>query len=468
MFRRFRNGAIPVICALALAAVPAGAQPAGPPPAVPQPSGLPAVPNVPPVPSIGAGQPISLAEAVATSLQRNFTIQQAALQILVDRAAVAQAESGLLPTVKLAASYTGQTPLTSTSKLNLSGIGEVTVTTTAAAQNYATSLTLNYSVYTGEAVQDQIAIARAKLAADEAGLRATVATTVLQVRQAYYNVEATLGQVASAQRAVDAAQENVRVTEVRVRVGTSPQFDLLQAQVLRAAALQTLSQQKANAVSAQYTLDTLLNLPLSTIVTETTPLGLPQPPQNLDALIQQGLRLRPELVAARANIAGAQAAINLAESGLRPNITLSGGPSISTSTPDRTPVNVSGTLALTLAVFDGGLTKAKVDQARAQLRQAQVSEQQTAQAVESQVRTAYLNLQQSAEQLRAAQAGLLAAREALRIANVRFAAGVGTQLEVVTAQQNLAAADSATVQAQFNYNLAIAQIDQSAGTQVTF
>jgi len=259
----------------------------------------------------------------------------------------------------------------------------------------------------------------------------------------------------------------VRVTQAQVAVGTSPQFNLLQAETQLASALQTLAQQKAAAVQAQYTLAIVLNLPQSTIVTPTTPLGLPNPPQDLNALVQMALRQRPELQQARANIAGAQAAIDLARAGLRPNITVSGGPFIQTNNLSSSPpVDWTGTIALTLTIFDGGLTKSKVQAAQVQLQQAQVSEQQTEQSVESQVRTSYLNLQQSAEQLAAAEAGLVSAREQLRIANVRFQAGVGTQLEVVTAIQNLASADSSVIAAAYNYNLALAQIDQAVGTQV--
>jgi outer membrane efflux protein len=77
----------------------------------------------------------------------------------------------------------------------------------------------------------------------------------------------------------------------------------------------------------------------------------------------------------------------------------------------------------------------------------------------------FLNLQQAAESLTSARVGLTAAQEALRIAVVRFQAGVGTQLEVVTAVQNLEAADDAVVQAAFQCNLALAQIDQASAAK---
>jgi outer membrane protein TolC len=252
-----------------------------------------------------------------------------------------------------------------------------------------------------------------------------------------------------------------------VTVGTSPQFNLLQAQVQLAQAQRTLTQAKAAAVQAEQQLAAVVDLPIATAIQATTAMGLPTPPQDVDALVKQGLANRPEVAQAQAAIQAAQAAIDLAAAGLRPTISLTGGPSLASSTLSNAPVTWSGTLQMTLAIFDGGLTRAKVEQARQQLALTRVQLEQTQQTVEQQVRASYLNLQQAAESLTSAQAGLTAAREALRIANVRFQAGVGTQLEVVTAIQNLAAADAAVVQALFQYNLALAQIDQAVGTQIT-
>jgi OMF family outer membrane factor len=80
------------------------------------------------------------------------------------------------------------------------------------------------------------------------------------------------------------------------------------------------------------------------------------------------------------------------------------------------------------------------------------------------VRAACLDLQQAAEELAAAGAGLTAASDALRVANTEFQAGVGTPLDVVIALQNLAAADAAVMRAILRYNLALAEIDQALRT----
>lgn len=206
---------------------------------------------------------------------------------------------------------------------------------------------------------------------------------VLGTRQAYYALEQVQGQVDAATRAVAAVQENVRVAEARVLVGTSPRFDLLQAQVQLTQSQLSLTQARAGLVQAQRNLDAILGLPLVTVVAPATPLGLPPAPPSEEALVARALEQRPELVQARASIQAAQAAIDLAASGLPPNIAVSGGPGITTSNPaTSTPVVWSGAIELTLAIFDGGLTRAKIEQARQQLAQAETNEAQLRQQTE--------------------------------------------------------------------------------------
>lgn len=467
-----RCAAVVAVVAVAAVPTPLWSQPA------PGGGAQPPIPSVPPVPEAGPGRPLTLAEAVSTALRQNLQVRSAAIQVALARAQLQQAEAGFQPTVGLQGSYTTQSSsggsvLSGT--ISVPGAGIVgqpfvaQVPSLGAAPSWLFRLNVAYPLYTGHALEDQLAIARASVRSAEAAFAAITAQVVLSVRQAYYGVQLAQGTVAAAQRAVDAARENVRVTEARVRAGTSPRFDLLQAQVQLAQAQQNVTRARTGLVQAQQTLAVVLNQPLTTSVQPVTPLGLPAPPQNVDELVRMALQQRPELAQARANVEAARAAVDLAAAGRRPNITLTGGPSVATSDPtERAPVSWTGAIQVTLAILDGGLTDAKVEAARQQLAQAQLAEQQLRQTIEQQVRTAYLNLQDAAQELRSARTALEAAREALRIANVRFQAGVGTQLEVVTAEQNLASADVGTVQAMYAYNLALAQLDQAVGIQVRF
>ena len=467
---------------------PAGAQqPAPSPPAAPgapatppPPLAIPAVPTVPVTPP----RALSLADAVATALQNNFQVRQAALSVAIQRATLRQAEAQKAVTLGLNASFTQNSVPTSAGgttvnaplagTISIPGAGILNQPFTTASQggsaplaSWVFGLTLRYPLYTGNALEDQIAIAQANLFISQAQFAATAEQVVFTVRQAWYLVEASQANVDAAQRAVDASQENVRVTQAQVTVGTSPQFNLLQAQTQLATSQQSLITARTGLSTAHQNLAAALVLPLATTFERVPTPPLPEVPQDVSALIQQAMQNRPEIAQALASERAAQAAIDLAASGLRPNITVSAGPQLLTSDPtNKDVVNFAGTIALTLAILDGGLTRAKIDQARAQLQSAQVTEAQFRQQVELDVRNAYLALGNAAESLRAAQAGQASAREALRIANVRFQAGVGTQLEVVTQIQNLATADNQVIQAGLNYFVAVAQLDRAIGVQV--
>jgi len=481
---RDRYVALIVACALVLAAPaakPAGAQQAPPAPTPPPGMQVPSaptlgpIPTIPPVPTL-APHPLTLADALTAALQNNFQTRQAALAVAVARAQLREAEAQKAVTLGGSASFTdnslsGSAPVSGTISIPGSGITNQPFTATGfggtAATNSVFALTFKYPLYTGGALEAQIAIARANALIAEAQFAAAAEQVVFSVRQAYYSVTASEANVVSAQHAVDAARENVRVAAARVQVGTSPQFDLLQAQVQLAQSAQALTQARTALSQSQQNLAATLVLPLPTTVVPAEFSGLPEVPQDVDALIQQALERRPEVAAARASEVGAQAAIDLAASGLAPNITIQAGPQIQTSDPtSRDPVNFAGTITLTLAILDGGLTQAKVEEARSRLQSAKVTEEQTRQQVELDVRNAYLSLGNAADVLRSALAGQTAAREALRIANVRFQAGVGTQLEVVTAVQNLATADTNVTQAVFQYYVALAQLDRAIGVQV--
>jgi len=479
--RRLVHGAVCIAAALVAAAapiLPSAAQTSQPPaPAtVPAQAPTPIIPVIPPMPQ-SAATPLSLQDAVGIALAQNFQYRQAAIQVTIAQSQVQQALAQERVTVGGVASYTQTTvePLPMVGTITIPGVGVINqpffgVNTFGITfpNEWIFGLNLRYPLYSGNALQDQVTIAKANLESAKAQLAATADQTVLSVRQAYYGIQQALGLVVSAQRAVAASQENLRVARDKFRAGTAARFDVLQAQVQLAQAQQNLTQADTGVATAQQTLASVLTLPLST-QSGTAPFSphLPPPAGNLDTLVQEALERRPELVAARAAITSAQASIDLAAAGLRPNIAITGGPEVVTNNPVATqPASWQGMIQLTQAILDGGLTKAKVAQARQQLASARVSMEQESQAVELDVRNGYLSLLNAAGVLRSAITGRASAEESLRVAQVRFRAGVGTQLDVVTAVQNLAAADNSVVQATYAYYLALAQLDRAVGVQV--
>lgn len=167
------------------------------------------------------------------------------------------------------------------------------------------------------------------------------------------------------------------------------------------------------------------------------------------------------LVAAMAAALGGPAAAQPAAR-RRPNVVL-GAAYDAASKFSASSGNWSVTLAVTLPVFDGGVTEARIREARLRLEQLTVLEAQMKQRVQLEVRRAWLGVEQSNAQLVTASAAVGQAREADRIARLRYEAGVGTALDVLLAQAALAQAELALATARFQYTLSRISLGLAVG-----
>jgi outer membrane protein TolC len=118
-------------------------------------------------------------------------------------------------------------------------------------------------------------------------------------------------------------------------------------------------------------------------------------------------------------------------------------------------------------IFDGLLTKGRVQQAQALLTRARVDVSDTARRIEQEVRTAYSTFIEAREVLESQRKVQEQAEEALRLAIARNEAGAGTQLDVLSAQTALTEARSTQVQALREYAVARARLERAIGQHVT-
>jgi outer membrane protein TolC len=324
-------------------------------------------------------------------------------------------------------------------------------------------LAAQYPLYTGGRLEAQVALAEANVRGARAALERTKQQLVFQVHQAYLQLLLARENEAASRRAVAAAEESLRVARARLAAGAAAPFDVLQAEVSLATAQQGLARAQAQVGTAQAALAALVSLPLDTVLEPTDALQ-PRPVEGaLEEWIQRALRQRPELEELRARAQAARASIDLARSGGKPNVALAA--QYDWSGPwSNLADSWSVTLAVTLSLHDGGITLQRVREAELRLEQLAALESQTRQRVELEVRQAWWNLQQATPELVAAQRAVEQAREALRIARVRFEAGVGTSLELVSAQAQLAQAEVGLAAARFSQNLARLQLLLAAGS----
>jgi outer membrane protein len=414
---------------------------------------------------------LTFAELASTAMQSNLQLRAAALDVAVAEAQLAQARAGRQPQVAASGSYTrvqqqsGQTisfpnPFSPTPPV-------ISFTLPAPDPNvYAARLALQFPLYTGGRLESQVALAEANLR----GARAVFARAQQQIlftaQQLY--LQTLLGQetVTAAQRALAQANESLRVATARVSAGAAPQFDVLQAQVAVANAEQGVIRARTSVAAAQTGLNATLGLSQDTPLELADTLEPRAVPGTMQDAIARGLRDRPELAELAARFAAAQAGIELAASGGRPNVVAGAGYDVGNANGMATSISGawSVSLGVTLSLYDGGITRERVREAQLRLEQLKTLDAQTRQQVELEVRQAWLALDQAAGELAAATKAGEQGREAARLAGVRYQAGVGTQLELLSAQASLAQAELGLASARFNQNLARIRVILAAGS----
>lgn len=422
---------------------------------------------VPAAPGQAMPRRLSFSDVATAALQSNLHLRAASFDVAVAQAQLAQARSGRLPQVTVSGSYTRTQEQAGQVLSFPNPFGTVPPVITATLPVPDPNLvvlraSLQYPLYSGGRLESQIALAEANLR----GARATFARMAHQVvfsaQQAYLQTLLAAESMGAAQRALEQADESLRVARARLQAGAAPEFDVLQAEVAVANARQGLVRAETAAQNAHSSLNALLNLPLDTPLAPTDTLEARPVPGTLASVLERALRDRPELGELRARMDAARASIVLASSGGRPGVVLGTGYDMS-GAPNSLNGAWSVTLAVTLSLYDGGITRERVREAELRVQQLQVLEAETKQRIALEVRQVWLTLEQAGAELVAAAMGVTQAREAARIATVRYQAGVGTSLEILSAQATLAQAEFGLASARFSQNLARIQLILAAG-----
>jgi outer membrane protein TolC len=176
---------------------------------------------------------------------------------------------------------------------------------------------------------------------------------------------------------------------------------------------------------------------------------------------------RPELRQLRIFVEAREAGVAIARAGFLPNVALVGGYQVRKSGfSDRFSDSLDGwTLGVqsNWAIFDGRATAGRVAQARSQVEQARLEAADFALGVEVEVRRAFSSWQEASELVGAAGKSVAQAEEALRLADARYGAGSATQLDQLQARTALTQARDNQLQANYSYNVAVAQLRRAMG-----
>jgi outer membrane protein TolC len=288
---------------------------------------------------------------------------------------------------------------------------------------------------------------------------------VLVTATAYLQVVADAANVESNQAQVRTNQAIYQQNLDQNKQGVIASIDVLRSKVQ----LQT-QQQQLIAVENQLAIDKLtlarvIGLPngqefaLTDKVPYASLTGI-----TLEQALQQAHATRPDYLAAKAQVRAAElahqaaAAENYPWVGLNANYGDIGSPNFARS---HGTFAVAGTV--TIPLFLGTQVRADKLQADSVLQDRKAQLADLGGKIDDQVRTAFFNLYSSSELIAVAESNIDLANQTLTQAQDRFTAGVTNNLEVVEAQQAVAAANQSYIASLYSYNSAKISLAQAIG-----
>ena len=258
------------------------------------------------------------------------------------------------------------------------------------------------------------------------------------------------------QKSLDAASENLTVVEKLFAKGMVSEFELLRAKVEQSNLQPSLLQAESDVNLSQRTLKSFLGIDLRDTVQlvempdDTSLAALP----NAEQLTTIALDKRPDLQAAGHLRKITNKAIAVAKADYQPKLDGYARWSWSAQS-DQFRINqnksssATAGLSLNIPLWKGGQVGGAVAYRRADFNQATFAEAQLRDDVTLEVEEARDRLVQAKKSLDVQKETIAQAEEGLRIANLRYAQSIGTQLEVLSAQAALSQARRAHAAALF-------------------
>jgi outer membrane protein len=398
-------------------------------------------------------RPLTADEAVQLALHHQPSISVARAGVAGAQGRVQQEQSLLKPSVSVSGEVAAGTSNTGSSSSS-SGLGSNVYSASAIGRQ----LIYDFN-HTRDLVHESMAVERSA----QAILTKAQADLALQVKQAFYTYLQNVRLVKTSETNVRNRLGHFALAQARLKTGLGLPADVVTAQTAYTQAVFDLATARANATASRIALALAIGVDPRTPI-EPANVGEPEiAGEDLNALAEQGLNQRPEMVQALSAIQAANFEVLAARTNNKPSIVGSAGVAAFDSVfpPSNRAVGIS--VGLQWTPVDSGFTAGLIKQAQADLQTAQAQYETQRLGVISDVAQAYLSVKTDEQKLTAANAEVVNAQEALRIAQGRYRAGVAIFIEVLDAETQLDTANINSVNSQAALDTARAALAHAVG-----
>ncbi|MFL5403097.1 MAG: TolC family protein [Gemmatimonadales bacterium] len=398
---------------------------------------------------------LTLAEVVDLGLRNNAVTRLSWANARAAAAAYGSARGAYFPTI--------DGDVTGTRLKTVASQGRSAVTQSVLSP----SLSLTYLLFDFGGRSGNVDAARNALLGANYSHNAALQGVVLQIQTAYFEYVANRALLEAQRTTVQEARTNLAAAEERNRVGVATIADVLQARTAASQAELAAQATEGDLQTSRGALALSLGIPANLPYDVDTAAG--QTPvavltDSVDTLIAGAIKARPDLAASRAEFEASRSQISIARASRLPSLVLNGtGGRTYTTTLPNGGNNYAVSLGLRIPLFAGFSRIYDQRQAAALADAAAARTDLLGQQVVFQVFSSYYALQTAARRVRTASDLIASAEQSNEVALGRYKAGVGSVLDLLSAQTALADARAQQVLARLEWNTSLAQLAHDAG-----
>lgn len=420
----------------------------------------------------GAAEPraLSIGDAISIAYAGNKQIQIQEREIKAARAKILGAVSNFLPKLNANGSYTyNDAVLGIPSDLLRSSDKDLGVFT-GYKNDHLFSLSANEVAFNGGADIANLGQSRVNLKIQEETLRARRLDVEFEAKRLYYGLLLAYDTERIARDLVEQAEAHYENVKDKFGQGTASRFDLLQSAVHVSLQIPELVRAQKSIELVMAELNKLLSLPVYDPVRLRGHLAYSPIAVKEDDFLKEAYVNRPEMILKSLGVDMQKWAIDMARAGRLPQVTgdldlYYRGDRVGDMFNSRHNNWFTG-VTVSIPVFDGFSTKARVDEAKARYAQAGLEKENTADQTAVDVRRACLDMRQAEAIIMSQRDSVVQAEEALKISEVRYDNGVGTNLDVLDSMVSLSRVERNLVSGIYDYIMAKAYLYKSMGKSV--
>lgn len=407
-------------------------------------------------------RPLTINDVVATSLQNNYDIQLSRNDSLLATLNNSYARYAFFPTLSATGGIIQNRTTQRQEFKDTVRSGKVRTT------NSTASINLNWTLFDGF----RMFIARKRLnelvALSELQIKAQVVTTVADVMKVYYDIVRQEQQLRAIQEQMVLSSQRLKLAQYRFDIGVGVKPDVLQAQIDLNGQRSALLTQQTAIDKLKEQLNQLLVLPLGNTFTVADTSITFNESLVLDSVRSGIAETNPDLLLAQQNLVLADLTLQERRAERFPTVEFNSAYNFS-QTKNGSVINpitqpllsrnagLNYGLTATVPIFNGYATRRNIQIAQLDIRYQQLQYQRSLATINTSIATAYKDYDLYKRALSLEEENLVLVRENIFIAQERYRLGVSTFLEMRTAEQSLADAQTRLIQAR--YNTKVAEID---------